>query len=119
MRFYCANPSRWTYGGWLRLDGTPPDDLGSSAANRTTLGSWEVRWHGLEHYWDSYIADMDRTKQQTSVYEPIRRSAAGNFSLSGLVSPSAWCAFFAGLWADLARTLGSGIMGKLARARSC
>ncbi len=103
---------KWTYGGWLRLDGTPADDLGTDAANRTTWGMWQARLHAVQHYWERYIADMDNNKQQESVYEPIRR-AAHEFA-RGLFSPAAWRELFAGLWATLAQLLQSGIMGKLA-----
>ncbi len=37
------------YGGWLRLDGTPADELGSTAADSTTLGAWEARFHAIQH----------------------------------------------------------------------
>jgi hypothetical protein len=106
-----ANPKRWVYGGWLRLDGTPADDLGSTAANSTTLGAWEARWHAMQHYWERYIADMDRAKQQESVYEPIRR-AVREFSTS-VVSWSTWRELFSNAWHGLAQMFRSGIMGKL------
>ena len=105
------NPDRWANGGWLRLDGTPAADLGTSAANRTTWGAFQAQMHGLEHYWENYIADMDRTKQQQSVYEPIRQGVRD--FLSGLVNPTTWREFFADQWAAFARTFASGIMGKL------
>ena len=105
------NPNRWNFGGWLRLDGTPADDLGSTAANSTTVGEWAARLHALQHYWERYIADMDRAKQQESVYEPIRR-AAKEFA-SRILSWSAWRTFFASAWHGLARMMKSGIMGKL------
>ena len=112
---YNDNPRRWTYGGWLRLDGTPGDDLGSTAANRTTLGAWEARFHAIQHYWERYIADMDRAKQQESVYEPIRRAlrevASRIFSLK---APGGNCSQAPGMaWLDLMQ---SGIMGKLVGA---
>ena len=108
---YNDNPRRWTYGGWLRLDGTPGDDLGSTAANSTILGEWQARFHAIQHYWERYIADMDRAKQQESVYEPVRgalREAARR-----LFSWSAWRELFTSAWHGLARMLQSGIIGKL------
>jgi transglutaminase-like putative cysteine protease len=105
------NPKRWTYGGWLRLDATPGDDLGSTAANSTTLGAWAARWHALQHYWERYIADMDRAKQQESVYEPIR--AAIKAFTSQIFSPKAWRELFASAWHGLAALMRSGIIGKL------
>jgi hypothetical protein len=105
------NPKCWVYGGWLRLDGTAGDDLGSTAANRTTLGAWEARFHSLQHLWERYIADMDRAKQQESVYEPIRR-AVREFT-TGILSWSTWRDLFVGAWHGLARLMRSGIMGKL------
>ncbi len=105
------NPQRWTYGGWLRLDGTPGDDLGSTAANSTTLGTWAARWHAMQHYWERYIADMDRAKQQESVYEPIRRAV--HAVASRIFSWRAWRELFASAWHGLARMMQSGIMGKL------
>jgi len=104
-------PRRWIHGGWLRLDGTPGEDVGTSAADRTAWGKWQARWHGLQHYWESYIADMDQAKQRESVYEPIRRGLRD--FLSRLFSPSAWRGLFVGLWAALAATLRNGIIGKL------
>jgi hypothetical protein len=106
------NPQRWTYGGWLRLDGTPGEDLGSAAADRTTWGAWEGRWHALQHYWECHIADMDQAKQRESVYKPIR--AALHEFTSRLFSWEAWRELFVGVWHALARMLRSGIMGKLA-----
>jgi hypothetical protein len=105
------NPRRWTNGGWLRLDATPAEDLGSTAANHTTLGAWEARWHAMQHYWERYIADMDRTKQQESVYEPIRR-AISEFT-SSIFSWNTWRELFVGAWHGLAQMFRSGIMGKL------
>ncbi len=105
------NPRRWTYGGWLRLDGTPGDDLGSTAANSTTFGEWGARFHALQHYWERYIADMDRTKQQKSIYEPLRRFVRE--TASKLFSWRAWRELFSSAWHGLARLMQSGIMGKL------
>ena len=51
-----------------------PTSLGTTAANSTTLGAWEARFHAIQHYWERYIADMDNEKQQESVYEPVRRA---------------------------------------------
>ena len=82
----------------------------------TAWGAWEAKLQfaaGRTHYWESYIADMDRTKQQESVYEPLRR-ALGNFA-RGLANPAAW-----GMRDDRRlvllpwrRAVRSGIMGKL------
>ena len=94
------------------MDGTPADELGTTAADSTTLGAWEARWHAVQHYWERHIADMDNKKQQESVYEPVRR-AMSEFK-SWLFSWSTWRAMFAGAWDALARLLRSGIMGKLA-----
>jgi hypothetical protein len=105
------NLKRWTYGGWLRLDATPGDDLGSTAANRTFFGEWGARFHAFQHYWERYIADMDRAKQQESVYEPIRRVMRE--VTSRIFSRSAWRELFVSAWHGLARLLQSGMMGKL------
>ena len=103
--------ARWRNGGWLRLDGTPAADVGSAAANRSTLGAWQARLHSLQRYWESYIADMDREKQQSSVYKPVQ-DALHDF-MSGLISPAAWRAAIGRWWDALARTFKSGIIGKL------
>ena len=58
--------THWTHGGWLRLDPTPAGEVGTQAAERTTWGAWQGRWHGLQRYWDKYIVDMDRNKQRES-----------------------------------------------------
>jgi hypothetical protein len=102
---------RWTHGGWLRLDPTPAAEVGTQAARRTLWGAWQGRWHGLERYWDQYIVDMDRNKQRESVYEPISR-ATRNLA-SKLFDPRWWRELAAGLWASLAATFRSGIMGWL------
>ncbi len=102
---------RWTHGGWLRLDATPAGELGTQAADRTTWGAWQERWHGLQHSWEKYVADMDRVKQRESVYEPISR-ATRNLA-SKLFNPRWWRELAAALWASLAATLRSGIMGWL------
>ena len=106
-----SEPVRWMHGGWLRLDPTPAADVGTQAADRTMWGAWQGRWHGLQHYWDKYIVDMDRKKQRESVYEPISR-ATRNVT-SNLFNPRWWRELAAGLWASLATMLRSGIMGWL------
>ena len=105
------DPRRWTYGGWMRLDATPADELGSTAANRTTWGALEARLHAMQHFWERYIADMDNRKQQESVYEPVRRIVRA--FTSRLFSWTAWREMLAGAWGILAQMFRSGIMGKL------
>jgi hypothetical protein len=103
--------THWTHGGWLRLDPTPAGEVGTQAAERTTWGAWQRRWHGLQRYWDKYIVDMDRNKQRESVYEPISRATR---SLTRKVfNPHWWKEIAASLWASLAATLGGGMMGWL------
>jgi hypothetical protein len=102
---------RWTHGGWLRLDPTPAAEVGTRAADRTAWGAWQGRWHGLQRYWDKYIVDMDRKRQRESVYEPISRATRA--VTSKLFNPRWWGKLAAGLWASLAATLRSGIMGWL------
>jgi len=106
-----SEPIRWMHGGWLRLDPTPAAEVGTRAAERTMWGAWQGRWHGLQRYWDKYVVDMDRNKQQESVYEPIAR-ATRNLT-SKLFNPRWWRELVVGLWATLAATLRSGIMGWL------
>jgi hypothetical protein len=93
------------------LDATPGEDLGSTAANSTTFGALGARWHAIQHYWERYIADMDRAKQQESVYEPIRRAIRA--VTSRIFSLKAWREMIASAWHGLAGLMRSGIMGKL------
>jgi hypothetical protein len=101
----------WTHGGWLRLDPTPASELGTQAAQRTMWGAWQGRWHGLQRYWDKYIVDMNYIKQRESVYEPISRATRD--LTSRLSNPRWWTGFAARLWASLAATLRSGMIGWL------
>ena len=101
----------WTHGGWLRLDPTPAADVGTQAAQRTLWGAWQGRWHGLERYWDKYIVDMNYIKQRESVYNPI--SQATRNLASRLFDPHWWTGLAARLWASLAATLRSGMIGWL------
>ena len=102
---------KWTHGGWLRLDPTPAAEVGTQAAQRTTWGAWQGRWHGLQRSWEKYIVDMDRIRQRESIYEPISRTTRN--LTSKLLNPHWWRERAAGLWASLAATLRSGIMGWL------
>jgi len=105
------DPQRWKQGGWLRLDPTPGDEIGTQAAQRTAWGAMQGRWHGLQRFWDRYIVDMDRSRQRESVYEPLSR-AMGKFT--GFLFHSAWWKDLArSLWSSLANSLRSGIMGGL------
>jgi protein-glutamine gamma-glutamyltransferase len=106
-----GNPRLWKYGGWLRLDPTPAGEIGTQAADRTTWGAWQRRWHGLQRFWEKYIVDMDRNRQRESVYDPVSR-ATGNIARK-LLDSGWWKAVASGLWASLAASLRSGIMGAL------
>jgi transglutaminase-like putative cysteine protease len=101
----------WTYGGWLRLDPTPADDVGTQAARRTMWGTWQARWHGLQRTWDKYIVDMDFNKQRDSVYEPISRAIRS--LISKLFDVRWWKELVSVFWASLAATQRSGIIGWL------
>jgi transglutaminase-like putative cysteine protease len=65
---------RWVSGGWLRLDPTPAAELGTAAADRSTWGQWQRRFHGLQAAWDDYVVEMDRQRQRDAVFGPLRRS---------------------------------------------
>ena len=106
-----SEPLRWVHGGWLRLDATPASEVGSEAADRTMWGAWQRRWHGLERSWDKYVVDMDCVRQRESVYEPISR-ATRNLARQ-LFDFRWWRGLAAGLWAFLAATLRSGLVGWL------
>ena len=106
-----SQPRLWKHGGWLRLDPTPAAEAGTRAAQRTMWGAWQGRWHSLQRDWDKYVVDMDRNKQRESVYEPISR--ATRKLTSKLFNPRWWRELAASLWASLAATLRSGIMGWL------
>jgi protein-glutamine gamma-glutamyltransferase len=106
-----GNPKCWRNGGWLRLDPTPAGEIGTRAAESTTWGKLKDRWHGLQHFWDNYIVDMDRKRQRESVYDPVSRATS---SLKDkLFNRAWWNALAAGLRASLASALQSGIMGWL------
>lgn len=63
-----ANDPRWDRGAWLRLDPTPAGDPEDSAFRRVSSSKW-FDW--LDYLWNNYVLDMDRPRQQETIYRPV------------------------------------------------
>ena len=67
---------RWSGGGWLRLDATPPESQsgGNAAARKMQQG---LDW--LDSLWSDYVMDMDRQRQMEAVYRPALETISRPF----------------------------------------
>lgn len=99
------------YGGWLRLDGTPPGDVGTAAADRSTWGQWQSRFHRLQSAWNNYVVEMDRDRQHKALYAPL--AGAIRTAIRNLRDPQWWRNLGSSLGAALGAIARHGIIGWL------
>jgi len=66
---------RWQWhgavGGWLRLEPTSPQTEAPTSESRFLLGPVADFADWLEHLWDNYVMEMDRSRQKSAIYEPL------------------------------------------------
>jgi protein-glutamine gamma-glutamyltransferase len=108
------DPRRWAFGGWLRLEPTPAAQLGTLAADGSSWGQWQRRYHRLQSAWENYIVEMDRQRQTAAVYQPLLRAVQA--ALRTLRDPQWWAGIVRRLAAAMGLTSLYGSMGWLRAA---
>jgi len=69
--------ARWTRGGWLTLDPTPPADGTEGAAERWLAFPSLRQFTDYAHYlWSNYVVGMDAERQRENIYRPVWNAVA-------------------------------------------
>ncbi len=83
----------WSRGGWLRLDPTPA--RAAAAAPRNLVASMEDWIEWIQGAWVNYVVQMNRTRQQDAVYDPLKSLALK--LKEGMIDAEMW----RGLWRQI------------------
>ena len=63
---------RWSGGAWLRLDPTPA--ARDAAAGNSPMRKIEQGLDWIDSLWSDYVMDMDRRRQEETIYQPAIRA---------------------------------------------
>ncbi len=98
---------RWPRtGGWLQLDPTPWTEIAGEQAAGPSLGQrFEQAANWVQSIWSNYVLEMDRQRQQETVYEPLARFSRQ--AIRDLRDPQWWRGLWQRMWTSVTSVWGS------------